>query len=224
MTPLVDGELHHFHYGGLYDGLFVMTDARTGSLWHHITGEAMHGPLSGTTLARTKLLPMNVKLALQVDAEMSLAMSDRPLLMPERYDKESPDPVLEQAIAPTLGQEDARRPRMDIGLGIWTDSTHRYYPMDVIVERGNALVDEIDGRRVLIYIEPESLTPVAVFVDASSVTWSRDEVRLDTGATVTAGVIRAGDGTPREGEQPLQMFTRWYGFALTFPDCEVFGE
>ena len=155
---------------------------------------------------------------------MALAMSDRPLEMPERYDKANPDPALEQYIASTLGQEDARRPRMDIGLGIWTDSTHRYYPMDIIAERDNALIDEIDGRQVLIYIEPDSLTPVAVFVNATSVTWSQDEVRLDTGATVSAGVIQAADGTVRAGEQPLQMFTRWYGFALTFPGCQVFEE
>ena len=78
---------------------------------------------------------------------MALAMSDRPLEMPERYDKANPDPALEQYIASTLGLEDARRPRMDIGLGIWTDSTHRYYPMDIIAERDNALIDEIDVAR-----------------------------------------------------------------------------
>ena len=65
---------------------------------------------------------------------------------------------------------------------------------------------------------------MAVFVNATSVTWSQDEVRLDTGATVSAGVIQAADGTVRAGEQPLQMFTRWYGFALTFPGCQVFEE
>ncbi len=26
-----------------------------------------------------------------------------------------------------------------------------------------------------------------------------------------------------DGEQPLQLFSRWYGFVLTFPDCEIGG-
>jgi hypothetical protein len=27
-----------------------------------------------------------------------------------------------------------------------------------------------------------------------------------------------------DGNRPLQLFTRWYGFSYTYPDCEVFGE
>ena len=26
------------------------------------------------------------------------------------------------------------------------------------------------------------------------------------------------------GSRPLQLFTRWYGFSYTYPDCEVWGE
>ena len=37
----------------------------------------------------------------------------------------------------------------------------------------------------------------------------------------------ASDRTPRasweDGSRPLQMFTRWYGFAASFPGCEVHG-
>ena len=31
-------------------------------------------------------------------------------------------------------------------------------------------------------------------------------------------------GQRRPVQRPQQMFTRWYGFSLTFPGCEVFGE
>ena len=27
-----------------------------------------------------------------------------------------------------------------------------------------------------------------------------------------------------DGSRPLQLFTRWYGFSYTYPDCEVWGE
>ena len=72
--------------------------------------------------------------------------------------------------AATLGKEDLRRPRMDIGLGVWTGTTARYYPMERIRARGEAFIDRFDGRTVLIYVEPESNTPVALFVDATSAT------------------------------------------------------
>jgi len=53
----------------------------------------------------------------------------------------------------SLGQEDTRRPRMEIGLGIWTAGTRRYNPVDRIRERGEALIDELDGRSLL-YVDP----------------------------------------------------------------------
>ena len=37
---------------------------------------------------------------------------------------------------------------MDLGLGIWTDTTRRYYPVERIREHGEALIDEIDGRQL----------------------------------------------------------------------------
>jgi hypothetical protein len=27
-----------------------------------------------------------------------------------------------------------------------------------------------------------------------------------------------------DGSRPMQLFTRWYGFSYTYPDCEVWGE
>ena len=155
---------------------------------------------------------MNVKFALDMDPEMRVAMSDRPLDLPDRYTLETLDGGIPDGFIPTLGTEDSRRPRMDIGLGIWTDETHRYYPMAAIVERGNAFIDEFEGRRVLIYIEPETLTSAAVFVDARSVTWEQDEVRLDSGVVVKPGALVDPNGAVMPSDQPLQMFTRWYGF------------
>ena len=204
LTPVVDGQLHHFHFAGVYDGLFVMTDEETGSLWNHVTGEAMHGPLTGTQLARSNLLPMNVTVALDMDSHIEVAISDRPLDLPDYLTQEGLDAGVPQAFVPTMGTEDQRRPRMDLGVGIWTDQAHRYYPMEAIAARGNALIDNFEGRPVLIYIEPETLTPAAVFVDAQSVTWSQDEVRLDTGLVVKPGFFVAPDGVPSNVPQPLK--------------------
>ena len=110
---------------------------------------------------------------------------------------------------------------MDIGLGIWTDGGSRYYPMGMLRQKGNAFIAEFDDRRLLIFIQPESATPAALFVDATSVTWSQEEVRLDTGVVVRAGLLVDQNDRPLPLERPQQMFTRWYGFALTFPGCEV---
>lgn len=240
--------MHHFNNVGLYDALFVMQDTETKTLWNHITGEALYGPLVGHTLGPlTNLLQMNVKQALEMDPKMQVAISDRLYLAggkqfgsasgfgrgrglgPARGTGPRPAPgnpnvQLSEMFIQTLGKEDSRRPRMDMGLGIWTSATSRYYPMEVIRQRGEALIDEIDGRKVLIYIEPETSAPAAMFVDANSARVEGTDVHLDNGAVVRSGVLLDCRGMRQNVERPQQIFTRWYGFALTFPGCEVFSK
>ncbi len=42
--------MHHFSAGGLYNGLVLLIDDESKTYWDHITGEAVHGPLTGTQL------------------------------------------------------------------------------------------------------------------------------------------------------------------------------
>jgi hypothetical protein len=76
----------------------------------------------------------------------------------------------------------------------------------------------------LVYIEPESATPAAICVDATRATWRDKQVHLDHGVVVRSSVMFGRGGEWLPAERPRQIFTRWYGFALTFPGCEVFGQ
>jgi hypothetical protein len=73
------------------------------------------------------------------------------------------------------------------------------------------------GREVLIYIDSESNTPAALFVKSASAKMQDKEVLLDNGAVVRSGVLLDRAGKRLAAEHPQQTFTRWYGFALTFP-------
>lgn len=244
MVPTIDGVTHHFNNVGLYDALFVMQDTESNTLWNHITGEALYGPLVGRTLGPIgNLLQMNVQQALQLDPAMQVAISDRPYFAGDRLINAagaaggasrgaagprrgalSSDAQLSPMFVETLAQEDMRRPRMDMGLGVWSDATRRYYPMEQIRAHDQAFIDRLDGRQVLVYIDPQTATPAALFVNAESATLLGDEIHLDTGAVVRSGVLYDPQGRRQERELPQQIFTRWYGFALTFPGAEVFGE
>ena len=71
--------MHHFDNVGLYDGLFVMQDQETRTLWNHITGEALYGPLVGRTLGPMgNLLQVSVEQALVREPMMPVAISDSP--------------------------------------------------------------------------------------------------------------------------------------------------
>lgn len=249
MVPTIDGKMHHFTNAGLYDALFVMQDTETKTLWNHITGEALYGPLAGRTLGPIgNLLQMNVKQALAIDPSIEVAISDRTYFAGGRQfgsasgfrgsgagrgtgpargagpGPDNPNAALSELFVPTLGKEDPRRPRMDMGLGLWSGTTRRYYPMERIRERGEAFIDEVGGKKVLIYIEPESGTPAALFVSSKTAKLQGNEVRLDNGAVVRSGMLLGRNGKSQSVERPQQIFTRWYGFALTFPESEIFGQ
>ena len=234
---MIDGQLHHFNYVGIYEGLAVIQDKESKTLWNHVTGEAIYGPLVGRTLKQSSnLLHMNVRQALTVEPNIPIAISDREYFVgetlfgtapgflggrgAERWAPDNPSAQIVPSFVPTLGREDTRRPRMDIGLGVWIGATRRYYPMELLRQR-RAFIDQIEGRSLLVYVEPETATPAAMFVRSKAATMDGREVRLDDGSIVRMGVLLDRAGKRQRTERPQQLFTRWYGFSLTFPGCEI---
>jgi hypothetical protein len=209
-------------------------------------GESLYGSLFGRTLGPvSNLMQMNVKQALEMDPAIQVAISDRVYFAGGRQfgtasgfgpargggagggevfraNPGDPNAKLSEMFIETLGKEDNRRPRMDMGLGIWTSSTRRYYPMERIRDRGEAFVDQLDGRKVLIYIDPETNTPAALFVETKSARVQGKDIRLNNGMVIS-GVLIDHNGKRQSLDRPQQIFTRWYGFALTFPGSEIFG-
>jgi len=102
------------------------------------------------------------------------------------------NPLIDGRLLPgfrkTMAPVDSRLPEMEIGLGVITNQTQRFYPLPVIRPQ---LEDILDERSISLSIGPDSI-PSAV--------WADDETR------------------------PAQLFSRWYGFSLTYPKCEVYGS
>jgi hypothetical protein len=143
---------------------------------------------------------MNVKQALEQDPGTEIAISDRVCFAGGRQfgtangigpGEEAavadrlghPDAVMAERFRGTLGKEDQRRPRMELGLGVWSTTTRRYYPMAPIREHDGAFLDLFDGRVILIYIDVES-NPAALFVKSAGAKMHNNEVLLDNGAVV----------------------------------------
>lgn len=224
MTPIVDGEVHHFRARGLYDGLSLLGDEETGSLWNHITGESVHGPLRGESLPVFNLLHTNVEQVLKAYPDIEVAISERPVR--GRGGMMAPGSGRTRQLRPgfraTIAEEDTRRPTMELGLGIWAGSEQHYYPMELVRELGGAVLDRLDGRSVVVYVEPESFTLAALYADASAATPTDAGLDLGGVGVLRDGVLYDSDGQRGEIERPLQLFTRWYGFALTFPGTTIY--
>lgn len=238
-TPTVRGTPTTFDTVGVYDGMMVIQDAATGTLWNHMTGEALYGPAVGTSLGLPgNVLHLTIQQLLARAPQARVAISNRVYfaggrrhgtlegisLLGRAHARPDGRTGLSPVFAATIGSEDTRRPRMDLGLGIWSEASRRYYPRDRIREKGDAVIDRLDGRTLLVYLDPVTSTPAALFVNATRARMDGKVVRLDDGWTVRDGVVYDSRGQSVSPDRPLQLFTRWYGFALTFPGTSVFGE
>lgn len=131
---------------------------------------------------------------------------------------------LPPGFAGSMGAEDPRRPRLEMGLGVWTERVSRYYPLDILKAGDGMVFDVLDNRNMLVYLDPASGTPTPLFVDGQDAEWDGSDLRMADGATVRNGRYYDPSGEELPTEQPLHLFARWYGFSLTFPGCEVYGD
>lgn len=228
MTPRIDGDVHWFAEQGLFDGLFLMRDEESGTFWDHMTGDAVYGPLVGESLEVQPLTMTTAQRALANHPDALITLSDRAI----RRDSDMKVGGLLSGIAgrlnaffqSTVEEEDDRRPTMDLGLGLWTDEEATYYPMDRVRNEGRAVVDTFDDKNVLVFIDPQTFVLSAFIVAGHDPEWDGDVLRLSDGSRVEEGVLYGPSGQRVDGARPLQVFTRWYGFSLTFPETEIWGE
>ncbi len=228
MAPSIDSVAHAFAEHGLYDGLFLMRDEETGTYWDHLTGEAVYGPRVGTVLEVSNLLHSRADQVLADDPDALLALSDRALRTDE--DMESRGLLarvggrLSKMFSSTVDDEDARLPTMDIGLGVWEGEEARYYSYDRVVAEDRAVLDTFQGQRMLVFLDPSTHVLSSFLVDADGLRWEDDVLRLSNDQYVEGSILYDSDGTRAEAARPLQIFTRWYGFALTFPNAEIYEK
>lgn len=225
MAPQEDenGEMYNFVNSGLYDALFVMEDQQTKSLWNHFTGEAMYGPHVGERMPVSNLMQMNVTQALAMDPTMLIAISDyEGRAVGPRGDLEDASFDLSEPFSITLDGEDDRRPRMEMGLGVWIDEeVYRFYPNDVLRENGRIVLDQFGSQSLIVYLDPVISVPVALFVEADGASIDGADIVLGDGRLIRDSVLYDADMNKLDVARPLQVFTRWYGFVVSFGGSRI---
>lgn len=237
-SPILDGDCYEFYGAGFYDAMVLLADKQTGSYWDHITGECLAGPMFGHKLQfLTNLTHTQADSVARAfpDAQLAVTTVDSgraqmDTLAERLRTEDHPDwlPLLTQSLDATA--EDPRLPRLELGLGIWTDrataltpSQARFYPFQTIAAADNLLFDTINRANVMVYIDRETFTPSAIYTDAASGEWRGDAIALDDGSLVRDGHLYR-DGQRVDAARPFQLFQRWYGFSLEFPGCPIYTE
>lgn len=231
MIPIVNGKEEFFAPRGLHNGLELLGDYTTNSFWDHITGECLLGELKGMQLEFTDfdLLYTTVEATLKMLPHARLAPSDN--LTPVGHLVKFITPFFHKVLGNrlpfnfvrTLGVEDTRRERMDLGLGIWTKKANRYYPLETIKAETSGIFDTIEEQSIFVYYNLVSKKPDAVYVDATTAISRDGGYDFDTGDYLMHGNLYDSEGQLSPVKRPQMMFTRWYGFAFTFPNCEIYG-
>ncbi len=228
MVPTVEGKIHHFRAVGLYNGLAIIGDAESGTYWDHITGEAIHGTHRGKTLQFRE--PLQYMTAVQVLENYPLAETVQEVGLRMRL----LDPLLRrmlgqkgQLIPPfikSMEHEDERRPRLEMGVGLWSTAKDAiYFPMTTLKKQGFVWM-ALGGRCVLIYLDPVSHSPDAIYLDTQPTGWAGDKLLLANGQWIENKLLFNVNNRVQKVERPRYLLTRWYGFALTFPNCQIWDN
>lgn len=228
IAPRVDGDVRRFAEHGLYDGLFLLRDEESGTFWDHLTGEAVYGPLVGSTLEVSNLQQTTVAQVLGQDSGALVALSGQAIRTDGQMSIGSlvsrMGQRLNQMFSATVKQEDDRRPTMDLGMGVWEGEEARYYPYDRVTAKGNVVLDELAGRPLVVYLDPSAYALAAAYIDTDGITWEEKVLHFSDGSYIEGGVFHYACGERAQIERPHQVFTHWYGFALTFPQTEIYGD
>ncbi len=193
---MVDGKVHHFSAGGLYNGLILLIDDESRSYWDHISGLALHGTLAGQQLPMWGIEQHTVAALREREPNLPMLLARSTwwtrfmTWLTGRWQRRLPP-----GFRMTMDRSDDRFPEMAIGLGI-AEGDGRFYPMSRLPhaqlgQTNDALTEHWNGRTLHVYIDAQSGIPRADYND---------------------------------GSQPPQLFSRWYGYSRSFPNCSINGD
>jgi len=173
-----------------------MMDKETRTIWDPISGEAFEGPLKGITIQAWPVFVTNVDTQLNAHLETQLFLSTH----------RSPLMWLTQFAPLFMGvrKRGFLAPNFHLSMS---------KPIDPHLPKLTQGLGVIAGKRAKYF-------PLNRIPSGKSIrdTWDGHTLVID----------RSGkDGIPRavweeNGETPMQLLSRWYGFAFTYPNCEIY--
>lgn len=198
MNRNVENEILEFYVSGVYRGTMIMCDRKTNSYWDHITGVCLGGFYTGKSL---KIIGSHdidtVEGSLRISPSMAIATPRLSLL--ERL----------------LTQFQNGHTWRKVPEG-------KFYP-------GFKKSFEFEDKR-----RPEKELGLGIYNSGKSKFYPLTEIKKEKMVTdkIDGKMIRImlqddlgipkAEFYPTISERPQQIFSRWYGFAQTFKDCEIY--
>ena len=230
--PIWNGERLTFGFHGIWQGVAVLYDRKTSSLWLHSTGECIDGPLKGA-----KLEPISGRHVQweewKRDHPGTQVMAPVGELQERYFPEESAkrgNTYFPRGFPPTIQNVDRRLSPSALCYGINAGKAARAYPFEVMATvEGGVINDKIGDRAVVISFDRKSGSAAghARQLDGETLVFARSEEGLlrDT----TSGSIFNLDGLsisgPLKGRQLPRVFglqAEWYGWFATYPETTIY--
>jgi hypothetical protein len=138
------------------DGVFRMRDRETGTIWTHLDGKAIAGPLEGQRLNMIPI-PQTTWGQWKADYAETLVLSpDTPFQ--DRYVR----PVRIGVFNPNEAvYGDDRLPSNALIVGIEVEGVFKGYPLDELESAGGVVNDSVAGRPIVVFYDSDAQTGVA---------------------------------------------------------------
>jgi len=195
MTPLVNDERLFFEASGLYDGLVLLGDTKTRSYWNHITGECLHGHYLGAQLEVNNLLHYSLERALDEFPDLLFAISKMSLIY---------------RIIASIAGDQMMRSKGFIPPHFRSTMAHGDDRLD---ENELGLGVVIDGKAKFYNVDIIMSDKIVDVFQGRNL-----EIWLDSSTRTPRCIVKGSD------EIPLQLYTRWFGFSLSYKSCDIYRK
>lgn len=230
--PHHNGQRLTFGFHGIWQGVAVLYDKQTRSLWMHLTGECIDGPLEGATLK--PITGRHVQWwEWRRDHPETQVMSEdntfRDRYFPEQASRRGKD-FFPPEFNPTIDDRDARLPPSALCYGIKAAGAVKAYPFVALMNAEQGVVNDVVGETpVVVIFEPLTRSAAAHSrqLGDNTLVFQRAADGLLVDAASGSHFDRDGrciDGEYK-GRQLPEVFgvqAEWYGWYATYPETELF--
>jgi hypothetical protein len=227
---VIEGQTYTFDVFGLQQGVLVMIDRETGSVWSHLDGEAIDGPLTGAEMEFIPIL-LNTWEDWRDLYPGTVVLSDDTPFRSRYRDVEVGMPN------PRGGEDllygDDRLKAEELVLGVMTEESYAAYPLFELSETDGVVNDTIDQLPIVVFYDAESNSATAFsrMIDGREAEFelvgsdpflARDSLTNTTWSITGVGVSGAAEGDALDFV--VSYVNEWYGWSAYHPDTTLFAS
>jgi hypothetical protein len=233
--PVVNGRRLNFRQEGQYNGSILLADYETKSYWAPFTGEALEGPLKGTTLNQMKLVQCRWKQWLELYPRSWIAYGPESLRRGHGASYTPGDHDNSTFMHLLLRPIDKRRPGNEGVLGVAIRDQTRAYPLSALDARAvdgepSVVVNDTLGRDEIVIFHQRGSWLTTVFnrqLDGETLQFALDKDGRFTDSAYHShwsydGEALDGAAAGRKLSYVRSQVEEWYIWAAFHPATSIF--